>query len=570
MYLSQLLLTSFLLAISSVNAQNSEWANSMGSSEFDLGNAITIDDLGNSYTTGQFRQTVDFDPGAGISEMTSAGLHDAYIRKLDSDGNFIWAKSLRGSNFLSGHSIAVDASENVYVVGHFFNTVDFDPGPGIFNLTSAGNEDAFVLKLDPSGNFLWAERFGSTDDDVARSIVIDNDNNLCITGFYILTVDFDPGIGIATHTSVGTSIYSDVFVLKLNASGEYIWSKSMGGPDSDMSYGIATDDVNNLYVTGHFRDVADFDPGIGVFSSTAMGQYDIFIVKLDVSGNFLWMKSIGSADNDEGYAIVAEGPQGVAITGYFSGTADFDPGVSVYNLTSNGGQDIFVLKLDGGGNFLWANAMGSTGNDVATSIAADGIGSLYLTGQYWNTADLDAGPGVLEFTSNGEGDIFIQKLSNIGAMQWTVSEGGSGDEAGKGIAMYGTSFVHLIGGFKNTVDFDVDASIYELTSVGSYDIFEQKLGTATDGASLNDLTKSAFVNMYPNPTAGKLTIEVLGDVIEVASIHLLDINGRILNEMTFNGTAVELNLSNYENGVYFVEIVSQNTQIDNRRIVVLH
>jgi len=570
MNLRQLFFASCTLGISIVHAQNSEWANSMGSTEFDLGNAITSDDLGNSYTTGQFRQTVDFDPGPGTAEMTAAGLHDAFIRKLDSDGNFIWAKSLKGSNFVSGLSVAVDASENVYAVGYFFNTVDFDPGPGIFNLTSAGNEDAFVLKLDPSGNFLWAERFGSTDDDYARSIVIDNDNNLCITGFYNLTVDFDPGIGMATHTSVGTSIYSDVFVLKLNASGEYIWSKSMGGPDSDMSYGISTDDVNNVYVTGHFRDVADFDPGAGVFSATAMGQYDIFIVKLDVNGNFLWMKSIGSTDNDEGYAIVAEGPQGVAITGYFSGTADFDPGVSVYNLTSNGGQDVFVLKLDGGGNFLWANAMGSTGNDIATSIAADGIGSLYLTGQYWNTADLDAGVGILEFTSNGEGDIFIQKLSNIGAMQWTVSEGGSGDETGKGIAMYGTSFVHLIGGFKNTVDFDVDASIYELTSVGSYDIFEQKLGTSTDGVGINILTKSDQINVYPNPTAGKLTIEVLDDLIEVTSIHVLNVSGQIINKVPFNGTTVELNLSNYENGVYFLEIVSQNTQIDNRQIVVIH
>ena len=140
-----------------IPAQNYAWAKSMGGTIFDVGRGIAVDTAGNVYTTGGFQETVDFDPGIGIVNLTSAGGYDIFISKLDVLGNLVWTKNLGGTSDDYGQSIAVDYSGNVYTTGYFSGTVDFDPGAGIFNLTSVGSIDIFVSKLDASGNFVWAK-----------------------------------------------------------------------------------------------------------------------------------------------------------------------------------------------------------------------------------------------------------------------------------------------------------------------------------------------------------------------------------------------------------------------------
>ncbi|MFT6503759.1 MAG: hypothetical protein ACJASQ_003897 [Crocinitomicaceae bacterium] len=506
MKITSLLFTSFLLITSILNAQNFEWANSMGSSEFELGKAIAVDDLGNSYSTGIFRGTVDFDPSAAVLNLTAIDLSDGYVQKLDSDGNLIWAKAFGGLNYVSGNAIAIDASGNVYVAGHFFETADFDPGVGVYNLTSITSGGPF-----PSEN-------------------------------------------------------SDVFVLKLTPAGDYIWCKSIGGEDSDMAYGVTTDNSNNIYLTGHYRETSDFDPGIDVFNSTAIGQYDIFVLKLDVNGDFLWMKSIGSPDNDEGYGIVLEGPHSVYVTGYFSGTADFDPDAGVHNLTSNGAYDIFALKLNADGSFAWANSMGSTGNDIGTSVATNIYGDFFLTGQYYGTVDFDASASVYELTSNGDADIFVQKLSTSGDMDWTVSEGNSGNDISKGIAALGGGYVYLVGGFQNTVDFGVNAPAYDLTSVGSFDIFNQKLGAATYGVGVNELSTQNDIRVYPNPTKGHLTIDSEENILSVKVINLL---GELVYELKQHASIEMIDLSDLSSGSYTLQLIGAENSW-NKRICIQH
>ncbi len=138
-----------------------EWAKAIGGTGFDFGNAVAVDrETGDVYTTGVFSSTVDFDPGAGVYKLTSAGANDIFITKSNAAGRFVWALRMGGDLNDSGFSIAVDASANVYVTGQFSNSVDFDPGDGKFNLTSAGLADVFILKMDVSGNFIWAKSIG--------------------------------------------------------------------------------------------------------------------------------------------------------------------------------------------------------------------------------------------------------------------------------------------------------------------------------------------------------------------------------------------------------------------------
>ncbi|MGC6421117.1 MAG: SBBP repeat-containing protein [Chitinophagales bacterium] len=328
--------------------------------------------------------------------------------------NFDWAISFGAGNFIdAGESIAVDGSGDVYTIGAFRGTIDFDPGPGSNNLTSQGGYDVFIQKLDPSGNFLWAKSFGGTYNDYGQSITVDASGNVYTTGYFRGTVDFDPGAGTNNLTSQGGT---DVFIQKLDPSGNFLWAKSFGGTSSDYGNSITLDASGNVYTIGAFQGMADFDPGAGTNNLTAQGSYDVFIQKLDPSGNFLWAKSFGGSDGDRGLSIAVDTAGNVYTTGYFRAFVDFDPGVGTTFLSSVGRTDVFIQKLDTNGDFLWAQTFGDIQNDQANSIAVDVFGNIYTTGYFIGPADFDPGIDTFYLTAsmNSE-DGFVQKLNQCAA-----------------------------------------------------------------------------------------------------------------------------------------------------------
>jgi len=367
--LKQRLFFAFFLLLSFIlQAQpNFEWANAMGASGADQSKDVVVDASGNVYTTGYFSGTVDFDPSAGVYNLTSAGGQDIFISKVDAFGNFMWAKQMRGAGNDVGNSIEVDASGNVYTTGYFQSTVDFDPGATTYTFTSAGGQDIFISKLDALGNFVWAKQIGDIGTDTGNSIAIDVSGNVYTTGAFVATVDFDPGATTYMLSSAGSF---DIFISKLDPSGNFVWAGKMGTTVSDIGQTITLDAAGNVYTTGYFSNgtVVDFDLGAGVYNLTSAGGQDIFISKLDASGNFVWAKQMGGTLNDVGNDITLDAAGNVYTTGYFSGTADFDPSAGLYNLTSAGSQDIFISKLDASGNFVWAKQMGSTSNDQSLGI----------------------------------------------------------------------------------------------------------------------------------------------------------------------------------------------------------
>ncbi|MBW8050176.1 MAG: T9SS type A sorting domain-containing protein [Cytophagales bacterium] len=175
-----------------------------------------MDASGNAYITGDFYGTADFDPGAGVQNLTSVGVRDIFFAKYDANGNYLWAKSIGGTSADFGNSIATNASGNAYITGFFYGTADFDPGAGVQNLTPVGINDIFFAKYDANGNYLWAKSIGSTSNDAGYSIATDAFGNAYITGFFVATADFDPGAGVQNLTPVGGS---DIFFAKYQDSG---------------------------------------------------------------------------------------------------------------------------------------------------------------------------------------------------------------------------------------------------------------------------------------------------------------------------------------------------------------
>lgn len=405
------------------------------------------------------------------------------------EGDLVWAKSVGGTLDDIGQNIFVDLDENVYTTGYFNDTVDFDPGPGNFPLTSEGNADIFISKLDRSGNLIWAKNIGGAFDDEGYGIFVDSMGNVYTTGYFQGTVDFDPNGGGENLSSEGSS---DIFISKLDSNGNFVDAWALGGTADDYGFGIFLDPSGNIYTTGYFKNTLYFNPG-GVntnLSSASMNVEDIFISKLNSNGTFAWAKGIGGTNADVGLGISAFSSGNVYITGWFQGSVDFDrdnthAGNTDILISNNVSYDIFVTKLNSGGNYVWAKAMGGSSEDIGQAVAVDRLGNVYTTGWFNGTADFDPASGTsFNLVNTGiASDIFVSKLNSNGNFLWAKAMGGvSSADVGFGIAVDGTGNVYTTGSFQGTVDFDPGTGTFNLTSAGNEDIFISKLYSNGDFA----------------------------------------------------------------------------------------
>ncbi|GAC1469538.1 MAG: hypothetical protein NVSMB9_13460 [Isosphaeraceae bacterium] len=368
--------------------------------------------------------------------------------------------------FASAEAVAVDSLGNSYVTGSFRGTVNF----GGTTLTSAGSADIFVEKLNSTGGVVWADRMGSssaTKGDFGRGIALDALGNVYVTGILGGPADFGP-------FTVNNAGGQDVFVTKLNNAGTFLWANSYGGTGNDQGQSIAVDTSGNVYTTGGFQGTANF----GSQTLTTSGAQGIFVMKQDTAGNVVWAKSMGGPDlsdpqGQSGFGVALDGSGNVYTTGVFTGTASFG-GVS---LTSAGLTDSFVAKMDNAGNVLWAKQFGGSGHDDGTAIAVDPSGNVFATGDFVGTGNF----GGVALTSAGQNDAYVIRLNSVdGSVAWAKSYGGSGADAGFGIALDSSGGLYTTGVFQGNVNFGA----FPLTSSGGYDVYFAKLDPATGNIAL--------------------------------------------------------------------------------------
>ena len=390
-----------------------------------------------------------------------------------------WVKSFGAAFDDVGGSIKKDKFGNIYTLGSFQGTVDFDPGPDSFYLTSIGDRhNTVIIKLNSKGDFLWAKSFGGT----GFCLDIDSKGNIYTTGGFDGTVDFDPDAGVYNLASKGRY---DIFITKLDNHGKFSWAKKFGGNSIDEGVAITVDKFGNVYVTGGFHDTADFDPGLDTFnliaetSPTLKFKQDIFILKLNANGGFIWAKRIGGDGSGGGRAIALDREGNLFITGVFEGIGiDFDPGEESLILNSNGGFDIFILKLDSKGDFLWAEQIGGPGSDFGNSIAIDREGNTCITGFFSKTVDFNPKEGIFNLEANQSlsigwyYDIFILKLNPEGDLLWAKKLGENLSDEGKAITVDLFGNVYAIGSYCDSLKLDSTSSSYK--NFTNEDIFLSK------------------------------------------------------------------------------------------------
>ena len=404
----------------SANAYYLQWANSIpGNTDLYPHDNVT-DASGNVYNTGRYRGTVDFDPSAGVASYTANGFTDAFIQKLDPSGNLLWVINLTGGSWEQIMGLTMDLSGNLYAFGYFSGTVDFDPGPGVVSLTSAGGNDVVIMKLTPSGNLIWAKSFGAATSEDGLYVGCDLAGNIYCSGTFYSTVDFDPGPGAYTLAAVGNI---DVYIAKFDPSGNFVWARSFGTSGADYLDGMDVNGSGDVIVTGTFSGSGDFNPNAGVSTLTAISFTDIFLVKLNASGTHVWSSSIGGSGYDNSTDACFTYSGDILISGAFNGAIDVDPGPGVQTLTPTG-FDGYVLKLSAAGNFIWVRQFNGY-SIVPIRMEVNASDKIIIIGSYIGAVDLDPGPGLISVTSgNTTQDSFVMGLDNTGLYEWHIDPEG--------------------------------------------------------------------------------------------------------------------------------------------------
>lgn len=516
-----ILMIVFLFVHSNIFGQ---FAINAGGTQDDRGHGIAKDADGNVYVTGFFTSTSTRNLGGLVSD---GGSNDIFIAKYNSSGTFVWAKRMGGSAADVGLDIKVKGSF-VYITGYFQGTAVFNaPTLPAVNLTSAGSTEIFLAKYNTSdGTLVWAKRVDGSDQDEGHSIAIDENDNIYLTGYFKTTATFfgTPNISITTPSTFAA------FIAKFNSSGDVQYAKLLGGDDETIGNEIVIDGSGNAYVTGTFKGTNDFNPaagvGVNIRNLTSAGGFDIFFAKYNATGDHVWSERIGAGSDDMGFSLGLDGSNNVYVTGYFQGTADFNPASgagNVNNLTSAGNKDIFLAKYNSSGVYQWADQIGGSQDDEAFSIAVDNAGNSCITGYFKATADFDPSGSTLNRTSVNNEDTYIARYDNSGAVIFASQIAGSDDIRGRDICTDNSGNCCITGFYNNTADFDpadpINASdlatagqissgtgYYKIKAMGDDDIF---LTCLSDGALPVELTT---FTVFSNDNLAQLNWETATEV----------------------------------------------------------
>lgn len=423
-----------------------------------------------------------------------------------------WVKTAGGPNSDKGINIGVDSLGFIYIGGYFNGDATF----GAHTVSSAysSDKDFFVAKMDTNGNFLWATSGGGGIDDRMLGMHVDPAGNIYCTGTFWGGAGADFG-----SISLNEDGFDQTFLAKMDANGNWLWAKSFGSPGTgtyslpapiftvwigdDHGYDLKTDDDGNIYITGWWSgDNAYFDgftltnPSWGPDTLT-MG----YVGKMDPNGNFLWVQNFDGVQDKRGERdnrLAIDKDKNIYITGGFKNTGTY----GAHTLTSVGGWDIFVTKLDSAGNFMWARRAGSNKSDRGNGIAVAPDGDIYIDGEFKNEADF--GNDTLGHKSRK--DIFVAKLKPNGDWKWAKrAKKSAGKDRANQMSVDTAENVFICGEIGDTIRFgdtiinnvydDQNVFVSQLDKKGKW-LWVKTGGGPTDNDRANDVVVDKWGNSY--------------------------------------------------------------------------
>ncbi len=657
------------------------------SSDFAHISCATTDGSGNIYSGGFFIGTIDFDPGPGISILTATSSLEGFVTKTSPTGNLIWVKHFVSDNEAIIHSIVADSSDGIFLCGAFQGKLDCNPGPGSFPLnslslnsfiikldtlgdfywaksinntggdvilnaslidhsqnllftgsysggtpdmnpglpvytlgSSCSGTESFTLKLDHDGNFIWAKSAGQLCSNIViLDLATDSKSNVYLSGAYFGSKDFDPGIAVYSLPSGGSY---DLFVSKLDSNGNFIQAIGLGSTRTEEAKGISIDKADNIYITGLFTDKTDFDPSLDTLflSPTGFSSNNIFVAKYNSSLSLKWAKSFSNPPTSGsgygyGFKLACDNDCHVNTMGLFNGNLDFNPGVDTAILRTKV-ESIFISRLDSSGKFIWAGQLNGTSNFLSGGILSDDDNNVYTFGGFSGRTDFNPSVDSVNIIPVGD-DGFLHKLSickpfdttdiiacrvfsldgksytssgtytqylktkpdcfvsltfnlKIEDVNDTISKSGNTLSA-KGM---GTSYQWVNCPFYTPV---IGANSPTFTPVidGDYALII-KNGSCTDTSKCHSVIGTEIKEskddelgllLMPNP-ANNQTVLSFKKPVKQVDIELLALTGAILwSSKNINGQDVNINLQNLNSGIYLIKIKQQDKGIVIKKLI---
>lgn len=563
-----LVITLSLALCASAQRPDLVWAKAIIGDNDITPSSVETDAEGNIIVGGTFEGTADFDPGTGVFNMTSSENWNVFILKLNTQGQFLWAKQIKGSGYSRLECMAIDKKGDIFFTGYYgYTDIDFDPGAGVYNLKDEGGGDIYVAKIKADGLFQWAVSMGNEVSDHGASIAIDNEGNVLTTGYFQNTVDFDPGPGVFKLTSWGV----DCFVLKLNTSGSFVWAKMIYGYATLEGETIKTDAANNIYISGNFNKYeTDFDPGSGTFKMTPYKDGATFLLKLNKNGDFRWAIQPGGTSNSGNFGLkrpmTIDSKGNIFLAYSFWETEKFYPTDSKQSLTSYGEDDLFIEKIDSTGKLVWVKQIGGGQSENLFDIQSDPSDNIYITGLF--NGDVDFDPGEKNYTMSAGGkwnqSIFVSKYDNNGIFVWAYNASKNGETwpygTGIDLATDASENTIAVGTYKGSFDFNPGKSPVILTSPETIEnCFILKLGGVTNAAKIVETKED--VSVFPNPFNKEITIYTNGFKAN-NRINLYSMYGHLMSSYDhLSGNTFEIDLSHLPKGMYVIEVINEHRKL---------
>lgn len=539
---------------------------------------IEVDSEGFAYVCGSFEGNPLF--GATNSGFNSNGDADAYLAKFSPSGDLVWAKQFGDTEADAARGLAISDDGFVYVVGEFEGIMEVNTGNGNETLASAGNRDAFIIKYDLNGNYIWSVAIGGGADDAAFAIALDPSGNPFICGQFRGLANFDPlGAGFEL-----TPNNNDIFIAGYSANdASLIWAKQINGPSNEFGRTISFDSNGNVVAGGIFAGTIDVDPGPDNLQVTSNGSNDGLLVKLDPQGNYIWHIQLGGSSSDAITAASFDDENNLYVSGHFNDVLDADMNSGETLLTSNGGNDIMIIKYldeidptDSAPILDWAYSFGNESDNYAFNIHSAN-NSIYLTGgsrgeisfDYTGAANPSAYSGVND-------DIYLAKLSSSGDYQYAFYiPGDRGQEYGYSIATDGDD-VFLVGAFDGNIDVQPGNQENLLSPIGDRDGFIIKYGASepceNSSSSLSEIVCSSFIlNETTYDVSGEFT-QIISNAAGCDSIITLNLTVLNPTESVINESSCDvftLNGTEYDASGSYTQIVQNSVGCDSTITLVL-
>jgi len=512
-----------------------QWAKIGGSSGKDSGEDIAIDSQGYIYVLGVYR---DANFNIGTFTLVNAGDDDIFLAKYNPNGSVIWVRNIssQGSDFVA--QLLIDKNNDVYVSGGFSSvTLTI----GTTTLTNSGSTNFFVAKYDNNGQVIWAKN--SSNSNLNRGFAaIDNDLN--------------------SYSIIRTPTV--VTLEKRNASESLIWAKTLTTTGTISSPQLRDIYVNEtgVYLTGGFFGDSLTIGTFTLANTNSVNSNDMFVAKLDTSGNVLWAKNAIAATSDQGMAIKVDAYGNSYVLGKFAGGSSiiFDS----FSLTTNGQNDVFLVKYNPSGQVLWAKNAGGIFNDWVNDLVLDPSGGAYIIGGTFSPSITFANTTLTVVGNIGnDADVYILKYSTNGNEEWMKGIQALGSDNGNGIAINNIGEIYVTGAIEEMQGSTTNIGTTSLTHFGLDDFFLAKLSSTV---GLNETNFSILSTLFPNPTSGNFTITQLEEFAG-GNLEITNLMGQVVFSQTINASILTIHLANQPKGIYLVKISSKKENVVQKVVV---